>query len=231
MSTVWGIIGAMDREIELLRQQADITERATIYGSEFCRATLEGQQVILVCSGVGKVNASLCAAALIRELGADYIVHIGVAGAAAPDLTTLDMVVSSDAVYHDVEPGVLLEYFPNCDVFKADDRLIALAQKACAGVEAAGRRVLLGRVATGDQFVSSSAVKQDIVRRTNAACIEMEGAAVAHTAFVNNVPFVILRTMSDTADGPTDLDYYHFKPLAADQSAGIVLKMLRMANL
>lgn len=224
----WGILAAMDREIELLSEIARVKEKKEHMGTVYYTSEIEGQEVVFACCGVGKVNASICAGALVRDFGAECIVNIGIAGAVGQGLGVLDVVLSKDAVYHDIEAGVLTEYFPNCDRFKADEMLLELAGKACGNVLEKGRNVKVGTVATGDMFIGDKKLGSDIRERTGAECVEMEGAAVAHTAYVFGRPFVIIRSMSDSADDSPGMDYCHFKPIAADQSTRIVHEMLRL---
>ena len=144
---LWGIIGAMDEEIDLLRRKAVIKEESVRYGCTFSSGTLEGKSVILVCCGIGKVNAAICADTLIQSFGVDRIVHVGVAGSLQPDLECLDVVVAVDAVYHDMEPGVLIDYFPYCDRFPCDPGLVRLAFSVCSAITASqGRRTVTGHL-------------------------------------------------------------------------------------
>ena len=123
----------------------------------------------------------------------------------------------------------MVKYYPFTEVFYADKALAALAEKACAAVELRGK-VHSGRVITGDVFVNDAATKARLVERFSPLCTEMEGAAIAHAAFVNQVPFLVLRTMSDSADDGADSSYDNFIDVAAHQSAAIILKMLELAQ-
>lgn len=228
-----GIIGAMAIEIEILRsamEQNGALEAVQEGGLTFYCGMLHGKNIVAVKSGVGKVNAALCAQRLALSFKVDGIINTGIAGAAAQGLGVFDMVVSSDALYHDMD-AVVFGYkpcqIPQMDVFafQADAALIAAAKAAFAESKyAATHRLVCGRVASGDQFISEKERKAHIIALCNPACIEMEGAAIAHSCFLNQIPYVILRCMSDTADD--EAAYSFNEKTAADESAEIVERMI-----
>ena len=225
---IWGIIGAMDQEIDMLRQSAVISHQETRYGCTFYRGRIEGQEVVLVCCGVGKVNAAICAMTLIHSFGVERILHVGIAGSLSPKVDCLDLVIASDAVYHDIEPGVLIDYFPHCDRFPCDPGLIKLAETVCRPLtEAQGHRTVVGHLVSGDRFISDPDKKQRLAHRFEAICVEMEGAAVAHVCYVHQVPFLILRIISDSVREGVWMEYQTFKPLACQQSSAIVRAFLQ----
>ena len=230
-----GIIGAMEVEVALLREKMKKTGELNAVsegGLTFYNGSLGGKDITLVKSGVGKVNAALCAQRLILRSGAKCVINTGIAGAAASGLGVFDMVVSSDAVYHDMDAtafGYKACQIPQMDTweFKADERLINAAKKAFAQSDfSAKHKIMCGRVATGDQFVGDKAKKAHIIEICNPACIEMEGAAIAHTCFLNAVPYVILRCMSDMADDSYESTYEFNEETAALTSATVVEGML-----
>ncbi len=226
----WGIMGAMSEEVALLRDAMQLKNTAELYGTRFFEGSIEGQEAVLVCCSVGKVNAALCAAALIRDFGAGCVVNVGIAGAMAKHIGVLDVVISSKAGFHDTEP-LMESFYPFRSVFEADPSLVALAEAACEAMPERSFHHTVGLVGTGDLFVSSAEQKSRIAALLSPACVEMEGAAVAQAAYMNNTPFVIIRTMSDAADDDAGEHYDHFKERAANQSAAIVLGMLRRAHL
>ena len=224
---IWGIIGALPEEVALLCDAMEIDSEEQHYGSTFYRGRLEGQQVAVVCCSIGKVNAALCASLMIREMKAGAVINVGIAGAIDKRLKVLDVVLSTNAAFHDAEP-LMKNYYPFRLNFDADGKLLALAQKAC---EALGEFTYYsGGIATGDVFVQGGPVKDKIVERLSPLCVEMEGAAIAHAAFVNDTPFLIIRTMSDSADDEAAMTYDLFKDRAAAQSAHIVRQMLKFAK-
>ena len=226
---VWGILGALDAEIALIREQMEIEKQEDRFGTTFYFGTVHGKSVVLACCGVGKVNAAVCAAYVLGTCGADCVVNVGIAGAMKPGLHMLDVVISEKVGFHD-QDTVMLNYYPKRAFFQADSALAALCDRACAEIPRLAGKYLHGRIASGDQFVSETAVKQSINERYAPACVEMEGAAVGHAAFMYEKPFLVIRTMSDAADDNADETYDNFIDEAAKTSAEIILHMLALAE-
>lgn len=216
-----GIIGAMGCEIELLRARMENVTETVRAGRTFHHGTLSGVDTVLVCSGIGKVNSAMTAQMLIDLFEVDAIINTGIAGGAGP-AKVRDVVVSTELTYHDMSQRILALYWPNLEYFTADETLCRLAAKACEG------RVNchIGRIVTGDQFIDSSEVKADIVARLDPLAVEMEGGAIAHVCAGNQIPFVVIRCISDNADDGAEMSYETFEKLAADDAAGIVTDML-----
>ena len=225
-----GIIGAMSIEVESLKMamtDLKITEKA---GMEFYEGKLENLPAVVVQCGVGKVNAALCVQVLCDLFNVTHVVNTGVAGSLCNDLDIGDFVVSSDAMYHDfdcapINPNYAIGQVPGLPVrtFKADELLIKMAFEAAQSVSNAK----IGRVASGDQFVCNKDKKNKIIADTNALCTEMEGAAIAHAAWRNGVPFVILRAISDKADDSAEMDYPTFELIAAQRSTTVTQTMAK----
>ncbi|MGN0728115.1 5'-methylthioadenosine/adenosylhomocysteine nucleosidase [Treponema sp.] len=229
-----GIIGAMSVELEFLKSKLETADNLpkTVQsgGMSFTEGRIKDTQVVIVKSGIGKVNAALCAQRLILQFGCTHIVNTGIAGAAAAGLKILDFVVSADALYHDMDAtgfGYRKTEIPQmeCSDFPADKAMIEAAQQAF-GEFSKEHSLVLGRIATGDQFVSGSAQKSAIQQACAPACIEMEGAAVAHACWVNGIPFVVIRCMSDMADENGESTYSFNESEAARLSGSLVLEML-----
>lgn len=228
-----GIIGAMTIEVEALRgqmQDAQVTSRA---GMEFHEGTLEGLPAVVVQCGVGKVNAALCVQILCDCYGVTHIVNTGVAGSLCGELDIGDLVISRDAMYHDfdchpINPNYAVGQVPGMPVvaFPADETMIecamAAAERICPG------HARIGRVASGDQFVCAKVQKEAIIANTGALCTEMEGAAIAHAAWRNQVPFVVIRAISDKADDSAQMDYPTFEVIAAKQCAQVTMTLAKM---
>jgi adenosylhomocysteine nucleosidase len=221
------IMGAMDEEIEVLL--ADLRGRETLEwpGVTLHRGVLDGVPVLLTRGGIGKVNAAMTATHLLNA-GATRVIFTGVAGGVHPDLRVGDIVVSTDLVQHDVDVSALgydLGTIPGeAPAWAADGRLRAAALEAAREVE--GVRVLEGRVASGDQFIASREGVQRLWTGFGAACAEMEGAAVAQVCARAGVPFVVIRSVSDTADHAANVDYRTFMPLVARHAKQVVRGML-----
>lgn len=224
----WGILGALDREVALLREQMQVQQTEEALGTTFLSGELCGRQVVVACCGIGKVNAAACAAYLLFVKGCDALVNVGIAGAVGQGLKTLDVVISRELCFHD-QDAVMLKYFPARQFFMADEALRAACAAVCArpGMLAGAWRE--GRIATGDKFVADRAAREAIIAAVAPDCVEMEGAAIAHVAFAAGKPCLVIRTMSDCADDAAAVTYDDFLERAADQSARIILGMLHDA--
>ena len=228
--TKLGIIGAMTVEVELLKKKMENLTVTGHAGMEFYDGQLEGLNTVVVQCGVGKVNAAMCAQILCSVFGVTHLVNTGIAGSLSADLDIGDLVVSKDAIYHDfdcVHFGYEMGRVPGMDTvaFPADERLIRYALAAAEEVNPGHARI--GRVASGDLFVAEKAAKNRIIEKTGAVCTEMEGAAIAQTAYRNKVPFVILRAISDKADDSAQMDYPTFETQAAHRCAEVAGTMAR----
>lgn len=223
-----GIIGAMDVEVETLKEKMTDKTVTNLAAMEFCEGFLEGMPAVICRCGVGKVNAAMCAQILCTHFCVTHLVNTGVAGSLSTELEIGDLLVSQDAIYHDFDCNAF--DYPVCKVpgmdviaFPADENMIELAVAAAEGTHSG--RVKLGRVATGDQFICTNAQKQAVAARTQGLCTEMEGAAIAHTAYRNGVPFVILRIISDKADETVAINYNDFEAEAAHRCAAVTERL------
>ena len=228
--TKLGIIGAMKIEVETLKDS--LTDLTVSYHTdmEFYEGTLEDLPVVIVQCGVGKVNAAMCAQILCSCYGVTHLVNTGIAGSLCAELDIGDLVVSLDAMYHDfdcVNFGYPMGRVPGLDTtaFPADETMIRYAFAAAEAVNPGHTKT--GRVASGDQFVADKALKNRIIERTQGLCTEMEGAAIAQTAYRNRVPFVILRAISDKADDSAQMDYPTFEVIAAHRCAEVTKQLAR----
>ena len=239
MKTV-GIIGALDTEITLLKLHLKDTSTSRTAGMAFYSGKLNNIPVVIVKCGVGKVSAGICAQLLITKYKVGSIINTGIAGAISPRLKVFDLVVSDDAMYHDVDltafgrvPGAL----PNMPkAFAANSNMVMAAKNAFSdiingksdtkAVFHEGAHIYNGRIASGDQFISSQERKDQIEEIASPLCVEMEGAAIAQACYMNSVPFVIIRAISDNADDSGQETYNFNETEAAEMSAALVEKML-----
>lgn len=228
-----GIIGAMDIEVATLKNKMENMTTHMIAGSAYCEGKLEGMDAVVVQCGVGKVNAALCAQVMCSCFRVDYIVNTGIAGSLNAELDIGDFVISTDAIYHDMDATNF--GYPMCQVpgmhvlsFPADEDFAELAYRVADMIHPG--HVRMGRVATGDQFVAQKHLKEKIICNTGALCTEMEGAAIAHTAWKNNVPFVIIRAISDKADDSAEMDYPAFEAQAAQRCAQVTQVLVKELN-
>lgn len=225
-----GIIGAMEEEVSRLKEmmeQVTIQKKASM---EFNLGILNGKEVVVVRSGIGKVNAGICTQILVDDFQVDAIINTGIAGSLKNEINIGDIVISTDALQHDVdarefgyEPGQI----PRMEVlaFKADSRLIEQAEASSHEVNPEVG-VFKGRVVSGDQFIADRRVKESIIEKFQGYCTEMEGAAIAQAAYLNQVPFVVIRSISDKADDSASVDYPAFEKKAIENGVRLVSHMV-----
>ena len=226
-----GIIGAMEVEVASLKermQDVEITRKASM---EFYAGVLEGKKVVVVRSGIGKVNAAICTQILIDDFHAEVVINTGIAGSLNADINIGDIVVSTDLIHHDMNAvafGYPVGQIPQMDAFsfQADEQMRKLAKEVCEEVNPE-IRVFEGRVVSGDQFISSREVKDKIKENFDGCCTEMEGAAIAQTAYLNQIPFVIIRAISDKADDSATIDYPTFEKQAVEHSVRLTRGFLK----
>lgn len=226
-----GIIGAMDLEVESLKAEMSVAKVEKKAGMEFFEGTLNGADVVIVRCGIGKVNAALSAQVLADLFHVTHIINTGVAGSLNSKLDIGDILISTDALQHDMDVTAL-GYRPG-EIpqlgrleFPADRRMADLAKAACEKVNP-DIHAELGRVVSGDQFISSKEVKNRLIELFAGDCAEMEGAAIAQVAYLNGIPFVIIRAISDKADDSSEMDYPTFEAAAAKHSAALVKELVK----
>ena len=200
-----GIIGAMDSEVDTLFARMTAKEKINLQHLTFYKGKLFDKDVVIVKCGIGKVNAALCTQLLILNFKVSKIINTGIAGAIGEGLKIYDFVVSTEAVYHDFDIqffGYKLGQVPGMpETFKADTSLVDTAMSAFEQTDFSKElKIKKGLIASGDQFISGNEKKAFIISNFHPQCVEMEGCAIAHTCYANNIPFVIIRCMSDTAD-------------------------------
>ena len=225
-----GIIGAMAVEIATLKENMENMQETTRTGMVFYEGRLQGVDAVVVQCGIGKVNAAMCTQILCDCFGVTHVVNTGIAGSLCAELDIGDLVISCDAIHHDFDLhfwGRPIGQVPGFDVtaFPADEKMMELAFSAAEEVNPGHTRI--GRVASGDQFICSKERKEKIIADTQGICAEMEGASIAHTAYRNGVPFVIIRAISDKADDSAEMDYPTFEAIAAQRCAQVTMAMAK----
>ena len=224
-----GIIGALEEEVRELIARLEGHETEHIGGVLFHTGMLEGKSVVIAKCGVGKVFAALTAEAMIIRYSPELIINTGVGGALKKGISATDILVADRLVQHDMDTSPLgdpkgLISGINVVYFEADKRAVALAR---AAADKLGIVNHTGTVASGDVFVSKKAQKERIVSEFSASVCEMEGAAIAHVAYVNKTAFAIIRAISDSADEGSSMDYMEFLPIAAKNGAAITLEVCK----
>ena len=225
-----GIIGAGEEEVSKLKEKMTGVEIKKKASMDFYRGKLMGKDVVVVRSGIGKVNAGICTQILVDEFCVDGVINTGIAGSLNADIDIGDIVLATDTVQHDVDAtgfGYELGVIPRMETstFIADEKLRSLAKECCERVNP-DIQVFCGRVVSGDQFVSDKTKKQYILKNFKGCCTEMEGAAIAQAAYLNNIPFLIIRAISDKADDSATEDYPTFEAKAIEHSVKLVTELV-----
>ena len=225
------IIGAMDEEVEKLKlHMEDVTVKKKA-GMEFVEGRLNQKDIVVVRSGIGKVNAAICTQILADDFKISAVINTGIAGSLQSKIDIGDIVLSSDALQHDMDAtgfGYKHGQIPRMEesIFKADKRLIEIAKDSCEKVNP-DIKAFVGRVVSGDQFISDKDKKDWLIDKFEGYCTEMEGAAIAQTAYLNKIPFLIIRAISDKADNSAGIDYATFEAKAIEHSVNLVLEMTK----
>lgn len=225
-----GIIGAMTQEVANLKEQMEEVTIQTRAGMDFYQGKLCGKDVVVVRSGIGKVNAAVCSQILADQYQVDGIINTGIAGSLKNEINIGDIVLSKDTLQHDMDAtgfGYPAGQIPQMEVsvFQGDVKLIEAAKRCCEKViPEVG--VHVGRVVSGDQFISDKAKKEWLVQTFQGYCTEMEGAAIAQAAYLNQIPFLIIRAISDKADDSAEMDYEEFEAKAIEHSVKLVTAMV-----
>ena len=225
-----GIIGAMEEEVTQLKQAMQIEETIEHATMTFCKGKLCGKDVVIVKSGIGKVNAGICAQILVDKFSVEVLINTGIAGSLDAAIDIGDMVISTDLVEHDMDASAFgdpVGQVPRMDTFAfpADPALVEKAKAANAEANP-DIKTFTGRIVSGDQFVSEATVKERLVTLFQAKCTEMEGAAIAHAAYLNKISCVIIRAISDKADNSATVDYPTFEKKAIEHSVRLVQNLL-----
>lgn len=223
-----GIIGAMEPEVEALIAALEEKACDEVSGIKFYTGILAGKRVVIAKCGIGKVFAAICAQTMILKYSPSLLVNTGVGGALASGLTTGDIVIADSLCQHDMDTSPIgdpkgLVSGINVIYFESDKRAGEILLSSAAEL---GLKARLGRIATGDKFIASSEDKNRIIADFSADACEMEGCAIAQTAFVNNVPFAVVRAISDSADGEATMDYPTFLGIASKNSTSLTLSLV-----
>lgn len=225
-----GVIGAMQMEVDNLKSEMTNTQTYIYSGVEFVKGLINDQEIVAAKCGIGKVFAAICAEAMILKFDVDMIINIGVAGTLTKDLNVLDVAVADNVLQHDMDtspigdPVGLLSGI-NMILLPADEKMVGLL---CDCLKEKNIHYKKGSIATGDQFIATQEQKTTIANRFEAIAAEMEGGSIGHVCYVNNIPFAILRSISDGDGG--EIDYQTFAEKAALQSIDVVLDFIARAD-
>ncbi len=221
-----GIIGAMEEEVNILKDRMQDVIIRQAASMEFYEGSMNGRPIVVVRSGIGKVNAAVCTQILIDLFHIDAVINTGVAGSLRNEIDIADIVLSTDTLQHDMDAtgfGYEAGVIPRMErsVFEADPELIRLAAEICRN-EIDEIAVHTGRIVSGDQFVSDQRKKEWLVDTFGGCCTEMEGAAIAQVAYLNRIPFLIVRAISDKADHSAEMTYAEFQERAIQSTVKLL---------
>ena len=244
------ILGAFEREVTLLEDRLSDQKEYHIEGIRFVTGKLHGRNVVVVWTGIGKVNAAMTTTLLIEHFKPKHIIFTGIAGAVNPKLRPGDIVIAEKTAHHDmgtVWPEGLfvkgvksrLDGFENPVFFPADEKLVTLAQKAAKRIDmqrvktVAGQRkpkIITGVIVTGDSFIASTEKCAELRKKLEADAVEMEGAAVAQICYQRQINHLVIRSISDSADEGAVTDKQMFYILAAKNSSDLVAEMIGLLS-
>lgn len=224
-----GIIGAMDEEVAKIKEEMTDVTVTTVAGMDFYQGKLGGRDAVVVRSGIGKVNAGMCTQILADRFAISAVINTGIAGSLRNEINIGDIVLSTDTVQHDMDAsgfGYKVGQIPRVDTysFPADETLRNLALECNKAVNPE-IQAFTGRVVSGDQFISDKAKKQWLIENFDGSCTEMEGAAIAQAAYLNGIPYLVIRAISDKADDSAGMDYQVFEEQAIRHSVNLLLEM------
>lgn len=224
-----GIIGAMDEEVAKIKEEMTDVTVTTVAGMDFYQGKLGGRDAVVVRSGIGKVNAGMCTQILADRFAISAVINTGIAGSLRNEINIGDIVLSTDTVQHDMDAsgfGYKVGQIPRVDTysFPADETLRKLALECNKAVNPE-IQAFTGRVVSGDQFISDKAKKQWLIENFDGSCTEMEGAAIAQAAYLNGIPYLVIRAISDKADDSAGMDYQVFEEQAIRHSVNLLLEM------
>lgn len=226
---IFGIIAAMSEELEILLKDMDLEDKKVKANMTFNKGKLWGKDVVAVVCGIGKVNAAICTQILASEYNVDKIINVGVAGGIGKEIYPGDIVIADNLVEHDMDTTAFGDphgQIPRMDTFdfKCDAALVEAAKKACNSL--GDIHTFVGRIVSGDVFVADIEKIQWLEKEFSALSCEMEGASIAHTCYLNNIPFVVIRSISDNANNGAHMDFEKFTPIAVKNSTALLKEML-----
>jgi len=226
-----GIIGAMQEEVEELLKIVEVEENIIKAKMEFNVGKIYDKSIVIVTSGIGKVNAAVCTQILIDDFKVDCIINVGIAGGVREDIYPGDVIIADNLVQHDIDTsffGDRIGQVPRLDTFdfKCDERLVSVVNNVCKDIK--NSKYYKGRIVSGDQFVADVDKLKWISSEFGALGCEMEGASIAHVCYLNQIPFVVIRSVSDNAINGTHMEYDKFKVIALKNSFNIINSMLKI---
>ncbi len=222
-----GILGAMNCEITLIKENMEITNTQTIGGISYFEGTIGNTQVVLCCCGIGKANAAISSTILITHFKVDCLINSGVSGGLSKDVGIFDIVLSTNCMHHDLDSDILNTNPPYNSEFVADPQIISGIKATYQATNNPSYRLFEGRIVTGDVFVSDDFLKIAIIDGFNPLAVDMESAVVGQVAYCFSVPYVAIRSISDKADDGAEITFDEFARIAANNSASLLVRYIK----
>jgi adenosylhomocysteine nucleosidase len=225
-----GIIGAMEEELQILLSSTLVNRKEVKAQMKFNIGRLYDHEVVLVTSGIGKVNAAVCTQILVDDFDVDIIINVGVAGGVGREVYPGDVVIADSLVQHDFDTSIFgdrIGQIPRLNTyeFKCDTTLVKKTIEACRDINE--HKIFTGRIVSGDQFISDEGKIRWMEKEFGALACEMEGASIAQVCYLNSIPFVVIRSISDNANNGAHIDYENFKLTAVKNSSEILSNMIK----
>lgn len=224
-----GIIGAMDIEITYILQSMCIEEKIEYASFLFHIGTYKNFKLVVVKSGIGKVNAACCAQSLISKFKVDYVINLGIAGSLRSDIRICDIVIGHNLFFHDVNKLQLKSNFPYVDEFTSDEYLEKVALRTLEQIKIKECNYHLDKIASGDDFISNPSLKQNLVL-TKASCVDMEAASIAHACYLNKIAFLAIKCISGAFDETSSEYNTELDHIAAYSVSRFLIRMLNLLS-
>ena len=227
-----GIIAAESKEMNEIKKLMKNIEEKDLFNLQFFTGKIEEEECVLVECGEGKVNAARTTQVMIDNFKIDKLVNVGSAGAINEDLNVKDVVIADKLVQYDFDiSGLGYEKGEICNIGKyiyCDKTLVEECKKAIENIENESYKVVIGTIATADSFCDKPEIAKMVRKEFNAECVEMEGAAVAQVCYLDKIPFLVIRGISDTPNGNNKIDFRKYLEIASKQSAKILQNLIKI---
>lgn len=217
-----GIIVAEIEEMEAVKEIMENVNTINIYNLQIYTGIINNKDFLLVRSGVGKVNSARVAQIITDKFDLDFIINVGSAGGLNENLNIGDIVIGEKLVEHDFDVtafGREIGFIPETGKFFESDKNIL---EKCKNIKIDNRKIVFGTIASGDIFLTDTILKEKIRNTFGAACVEMEGAAIAQVCYLNKIPFVVIRSISDIPNGKNNIDFNEYLKFASKNCAKFI---------
>lgn len=226
-----GIIAAENEEMLAIKNIMEEISEEKFFNLTFYSGNIHNRECVLVECGVGKVNAARTTQILIDNFSIDYIINVGSAGSITSELNVQDIVIGKELVQYDFDITQIGDYEKGeiCDVgkyFYSDERLIKLCEQTIDEMKNREFKIKIGRIGSADIFFADSEKAKEVRKEFGMECLEMEGAAIGQVCFLDKIPFLVIRGISDTPNGNNKIDFHTYLKIASKQAAEILESLI-----